>query len=94
LSLAAGFAAYVYLLNPVSYVSHTPYEYLSASIPAAVVAAIVYAAFTRLLVVPARRGGYEETQAGASRVAGEPAGARMSAQRPEGGSSSARGGSA
>ena len=94
LSLAAGFATYVYLLNPVSYASHAPYQYLSASIPAAVVAAIVYAAFTRLLVVPARRGGYEEAQHGASRVAGEPAGARMSAQRPEGGSSGARGGSA
>ena len=91
LSLVAGFVTYVYLLNPVSYASHEPYEYVSASIPSAVVAAIVYAAFTRLLVLPARRGGYEETGATASRVAGEPTGARMSARRPADGSSGARG---
>jgi nucleobase:cation symporter-1, NCS1 family len=91
LSLVAGFVTYVYLLNPVSYVSHDPYEYVSASIPSAVVAAIVYAAFTRLLILPARRGGYEETRATASRVAGEPTGARMSARRPADGSSGARG---
>jgi NCS1 family nucleobase:cation symporter-1 len=93
LSLAAGFVTYVYLLNPVSYVSHAPYEYLSASIPSAAVAAIVYAIFTRLLVLPARRGGYEETRASASHAAGEPAGARMSARSPVDGSSGARGGS-
>lgn len=92
--LAAGFAVYVYLLNPVSYVSHDPYEYVSASIPAAVAAAIVYMVLTRLLVLPARRGGYEEIGDGASGVAGEPAGARMSARAREGGSSAARDGSA
>jgi NCS1 family nucleobase:cation symporter-1 len=89
-SLAVGFAAYVYLLDPVSYVSHDPYEYVSASIPAAVVAAIIYAVFTRLLVLPARRGGYDEAGSDASRVTGEPAGARMSSHRPANGAFGAR----
>jgi nucleobase:cation symporter-1, NCS1 family len=86
LSLAAGFAVYIYLLNPVSYVSHEPYEFVSASIPSAVAAAIVYMVLTRLLVLPARRGGYAEAQQSASGVAREPAGARASAHSDDPGS--------
>lgn len=80
ISLAAGFATYIYLLNPVSYVSHAPYQYLSASVPAAVIAGLIYALLTRFMVVPAGRGGYEETQADKSYVEKEPAGVRMSAE--------------
>ena len=88
LGLAAGFVAYVYLLNPVSYVSRGPYEYVSASIPAAVVAGLVYAVFTRLLVMPARRGGYEAARTQAARVQGEPAGVRASAEGDRAGGTS------
>ena len=60
LGIAAGFAAYLYLLNPLTYVSHFPYQYISASFPSAIVAGLVYLLVTRLVVLPARRGGYDQ----------------------------------
>jgi len=56
--LLAGFVTYVYLLDPVSYVSHDPFKYVTASVPSAVVAAAVYAIVTVAAVRPAGRGGY------------------------------------
>jgi len=56
--LLAGFMTYVYLLDPVSYVSHDPFKYVTASVPSAVVAAAVYAIVTVAAVRPAGRGGY------------------------------------
>jgi NCS1 family nucleobase:cation symporter-1 len=75
LGLAAGFVTYVYLLDPVKYTSHAPYQYISATIPAAVVAAAVYAVVTRVVVQPARRGGYDASTAVEAASAGyaEPA---------------------
>ena len=59
LAMAAGFFTYLYLLNPVSYASHSPYDYLTASLPTAVVAGVVYALVTLLVVRPAGKGGYD-----------------------------------
>jgi NCS1 family nucleobase:cation symporter-1 len=56
--MAAGFATYLYLLNPVSYASHSPYEYLTASLPTAVAGGLVYYLVTVLIVKPAGKGDY------------------------------------
>ncbi|MEM7731541.1 MAG: cytosine permease [Pseudomonadota bacterium] len=58
LAMAAGFVTYLYLLNPLSYVSRTPYEYLTASLPTAFVGAMVYLLVTLVLIRPAGLGGY------------------------------------
>lgn len=58
LGIAAGFAAYLYLLDPLTYASHFPYRYVSASFPSALVAGVVYLLVTRLWVLPSGRGGY------------------------------------
>jgi nucleobase:cation symporter-1, NCS1 family len=57
-ALALGCAVYIYLLDPLSYTSRGHYEYVTASLPTALIAALAYAAVTRLLVAPAGRGGY------------------------------------
>jgi nucleobase:cation symporter-1, NCS1 family len=56
-ALAAGCATYVALLNPLSYRSSAWYPYLTASLPAAAAAALVYF-LAGWLVIRARRGGY------------------------------------
>jgi len=61
LAMAAGFVTYWYLLNPLSYVSHWPYQYLTASLPTALVGAVVYYLATRILVQPSGKGGYGGT---------------------------------
>jgi NCS1 family nucleobase:cation symporter-1 len=58
LGMAAGFFTYLYLLNPISYASHAPYQYLTASLPTAFVGGVVYWLATILLVRPARLGDY------------------------------------
>lgn len=58
LAMAAGFATYIYLLNPVSYASRWPYEYTTASLPAALIAGIVFVVVTRFVVIPGRKGDY------------------------------------
>ncbi len=58
LGMAAGFATYLYLLNPVSYASHSPYEYLTASLPTALAGGLVYYLVTVLVVKPAGKGDY------------------------------------
>jgi NCS1 family nucleobase:cation symporter-1 len=42
----------------VSYESHDPFKWVTASVPAALVAALVYALVTVVAVRPAGRGGY------------------------------------
>ena len=56
--MAAGVGTYLYLLNPISYASNMPYDYLTASLPTALVAGVVYALITVLVVKPAGKGGY------------------------------------
>ena len=58
LAMAAGFATYLYLLNPVSYASHWPYDFVTASLPTAAVGGLVYLLVTLVLVKPAGKGGY------------------------------------
>jgi len=57
IALAAGCLAYVWLLNPLSYRSNSLYAYVTASLPAAAAAALVYS-LAGWLVIRARRGGY------------------------------------
>jgi NCS1 family nucleobase:cation symporter-1 len=49
LALALGCAAYLKLLNPLTYTSSGPYRFLTASLPAAATAAVCYILLTRLL---------------------------------------------
>lgn len=56
--LVAGAGTYLYLLDPVLFTSRTPYEYISASLPSALAAGIAYALVTKLIVMPAGKGGY------------------------------------
>ena len=58
-ALAVGCAIYLYLLNPLTYESHGPYRFLSASLPSAFGAALLYVLVTRWYVMPRGRGGYE-----------------------------------
>jgi nucleobase:cation symporter-1, NCS1 family len=57
-AMAAGFAVYIALLNPISYESRWPYQYLTASLPTAALSALVYWAVTRWFVIPKQMGGY------------------------------------
>ena len=56
--MAAGVGTYLYLLNPITYASRWPYEFLTASLPTAVVAGVVYAIVTLVVNKPAGKGGY------------------------------------
>ena len=58
IALGLGCAVYIYLLNPLSYESHGPYRFLTASLPAAFASGLLYVVLTRSFVVPAGRGGY------------------------------------
>jgi NCS1 family nucleobase:cation symporter-1 len=62
LALIAGFFTYIYLLNPVSYEARDPFQYVSASVPSAVVAGLAYWILTLVLVRPFKRGGYDSRQ--------------------------------
>ncbi len=55
---AGGVLYYIYLLNPVSHASRAPYDILTALLPTAVVAGVVYAAVTLPVVKPAGKSGY------------------------------------
>ncbi len=59
LALAVGCGVYIWLLNPLTYASHGPYRFLTASLPSAAVAGLLYVLMTRLVVIPGGRGGYE-----------------------------------
>lgn len=50
-ALVGGCAAYVALLNPLTYASAAPYRFLTASLPAAAAAALAYLAMSRLLAM-------------------------------------------
>jgi NCS1 family nucleobase:cation symporter-1 len=57
-AMIVGCSAYIYLLNPITYESHGPFRFVTASLPATLLAAVAYVAVTRLIVIPAGRGGY------------------------------------
>ncbi len=58
LAFAAGISTYIFLLDPVTYVYRTPFQYTTASFPAAIVAGLVYIVGARLLLAPRGIGGY------------------------------------
>jgi len=57
---AVGFFFYWYLLDPVTYAQHFPFKWISATVPTVIVSGFVYWLVTRAVVIPARKGGYEE----------------------------------
>jgi NCS1 family nucleobase:cation symporter-1 len=57
-AFAAGIATYIALLDPVSYVYRTPFQYTGASFPAVVVSGLVYIVGASLFLVPRGVGGY------------------------------------
>lgn len=61
LAMAAGVGTYLYLLNPVELTVRAPFKIISAGIPSALIAAVVYAVVTVLLVKPRGWGGYGES---------------------------------
>lgn len=60
LGMAAGVVTYLYLLNPISYAIKEPFPLVGASLPSAVVAGVVFALVTLLLVKPMGKGGYKK----------------------------------
>lgn len=56
--MAAGVGTYLYLLNPITYASNTPYEYLTASLPTAFAGGLAYIIVTLVVVKPADLGDY------------------------------------
>lgn len=60
IAVAVGSLVYFLLLNPLTYDQAYVFRFVSASIPAFLVAALVYVLFTKLVVQPLGKGGYEE----------------------------------
>lgn len=58
IAMAVGCCTYLYLLNPLTYVSHGPYDYTTATLPTVLIAGIVHVIATKLIVKPAEKGGY------------------------------------
>ncbi|RNB89461.1 hypothetical protein EDM56_09680 [Brevibacillus fluminis] len=56
--VVVGVVTYLYLLNPVTYVSSSFFKYTTASIPSLVFAGVSYYLVTKLVNVPAKKGGY------------------------------------
>jgi NCS1 family nucleobase:cation symporter-1 len=65
IAMIVGCSLYIFLLNPITYESHGPFRFLTASLPSTLLAAVVYVAVMRLVVIPAARGGYKSALAGA-----------------------------
>ena len=56
-----GFVTYVYLLNPVTYVSNGFFKYTSASLPAIFISGAVYYGLSKLFMVKSRMGDYADS---------------------------------
>jgi NCS1 family nucleobase:cation symporter-1 len=63
LAFVAGVATYLYLLDPVTYISRAPFQFMTASIPTIVVSGVVYWVGTRMFLLPRRKGGYGSSPA-------------------------------
>lgn len=59
LSMLVGFVTYLYLLNPITYESNIPYQYVTATLPTMLTGGIVYWAVTKWIVIPRGWGGYK-----------------------------------
>ena len=74
IALAAGFATYLALLEPLSQTPSAAFRYLSASLPAIGAAFVAHLALSRLITMPAGRGGYPAGAKGGGALSGaEPA---------------------
>ncbi|WP_160718765.1 purine-cytosine permease family protein [Bacillus sp. USDA818B3_A] len=62
IALMGGIVTYFYLLNPLTYQSHPPYQYLTATLPSMIIAAAVYGIITSLVIIPAGWGGYRKNK--------------------------------
>jgi NCS1 family nucleobase:cation symporter-1 len=58
LAMIGGCGTYLYLLNPLTYVSHSPYDYTTATLPTLVVSGLIHIIVTLAVVKPAGKGGY------------------------------------
>lgn len=58
LAMIGGCATYLYLLNPITYVSNAPYDYTTATLPTLVIAGVIHIIVTLVVVKPAGKGGY------------------------------------
>lgn len=58
LAMVGGCGTYLYLLNPLTYVSHSPYDYTTATLPTLVVSGLIHIIVTLVVVKPAGKGGY------------------------------------
>lgn len=58
IAMAVGIVTYLYLLDPISYASRSPYEYLTASLPTIFISGLTYLVLTLLLTKPAGKGDY------------------------------------
>ena len=58
IALAGGCAVYIAFLNPITYESHGAFRLLTASLPSAAAAGLLYWVLTIAVVIPAGRGGY------------------------------------
>lgn len=58
IAMAIGFVVYVYLLDPVAYTSHAPYQYLTASLPTCFIGGLSYWLLTIALNKARNVGGY------------------------------------
>jgi nucleobase:cation symporter-1, NCS1 family len=67
-AFGAGVLTYIYLLDPVTYVYRAPFQYLTATFPAAVVAGLVYVVGVIVFLRPKGIGGYGEPIAVVSRT--------------------------
>ncbi|MBC7304751.1 MAG: cytosine permease [Nocardia sp.] len=65
-AVAAGATVYALLLNPFTYVPSALFPYMTASIPAFIVAGVVHYLLTRFVVQPSGKGGYGEIRAQAT----------------------------
>ncbi len=63
IAFVAGAAVYLYLLDPVTYVSRPPFEFMTATIPSLLASALVYWIGTKAISIPANKGGYTRRQA-------------------------------
>jgi NCS1 family nucleobase:cation symporter-1 len=61
-AVVIGFITYVYLLNPVTFVSHGCFKYTSASLPAILISAGAYYLASKLYVLKAGIGDYGKVQ--------------------------------
>ncbi|AUI53825.1 cytosine permease [Arthrobacter crystallopoietes] len=57
-AFAAGVATYLYLLDPVTYISRAPFQFTTATIPTVIISGLIYWLGARFILRPLSKGGY------------------------------------